>query len=130
MLGDLVYKGKGKLNGFRRLANGNFEQTLAMKDELLGEEFSSTYTAEGRHRPDGTGFVKINGSMTTQDGMTIGYLGIGNGERGEDGSWVYKGAVCYFCAPGRFAKLNGIAVVWEMEVDAGGNFHGRGWEWK
>jgi hypothetical protein len=30
---------------------------------------------------------------------------------------IYGGAVCYSCPPGKFARLNEIAVVWEGEVD-------------
>jgi len=34
-----------------------------------------------------------------------------------DGSGIARGAVCYQCPPGKYAYLNGIAVVLEIEFE-------------
>ncbi len=130
MLGDLVYEAEGKVNGFKSLPNRKMGQTVAMHGVLFGEAFSDTYELQVEHRPDGTGFVELHGSLTTDSGVTIDYSGIGNGKRREDGSMIYNGAACHGCPSGKFARLNGMAVAWEMEVDSGGYFRGKGWEWK
>ncbi len=130
MLGDLVYEAEGKVNGFKRLPNRKMGQTVAMQGVLFGEEFSATYELQVEHRPDGTGFVELHGSMIMDSGVTIDYSGIGNGRRRQDGTMIYNGAACHICPPGKFGMLNGIAVVWEMEVDPAGYFQGKGWEWK
>ena len=130
MLGEMVYDGKGKTIGMRVLANGKIEQTQMMQGMLLGEEFSATWTGEGEHRPDGTVHNEFHGFWTTKSGAMGGYVGMGNGISHPDGSYVGRGVLCLANAPGKYAKFNGIAVVYEVEQDKDGNFHNKGWEWK
>jgi len=130
MLGDLVYEGRGKTIGMRVLPNGKLEQTQVMQGMFLGEEISATWTVEGEFRPDGTGHNEFRGFYTSKSGAMGQYVGMGNGITKPDGSMIYRGVVCYSNPPGKFAKLNGIAVIWEVEMDKEGNFHNKGWEWK
>ncbi len=129
MLGDLVYEAEGKVIGMKRLPDGKVEQTVDVKGKFFGEEFTATFKTEGGIRPDGTGYVELNGSYT-MDGALIQYSGIGNGIRKPDGTWAFRGTTCYNCPPGKYARLNGIAVLWEVDVDDAGVQHNKGWEWK
>lgn len=130
MLGELVYEGRGKALGMRVLPNGKLEYTEMMQGTMLGEKFSATWSGEGDVRPDGTGYFEFWGFFMTESGAMGKYKGNGNGIHRPDGSMTYRGAVCYANPPGKFAKLNGTAVVYEIEVDKDGNFHNKGWEWK
>jgi hypothetical protein len=130
MLGKLVYEGRGKTVGMRVLPNGKIEQTVVMQGMFLGEESSATWTSENDTRPDGTMYVEAHGFFTTKDGTFGRYNVIGNGVMKPDGSGIARGVVCYLCPPGKYAYLNGIAVVWENEFDKEGNIQNKGWEWK
>jgi hypothetical protein len=42
----------------------------------------------------------------------------------------YRGAVYYQTATPKWSRLNGVAAVFEYEVDAQGNTRAEIWEWK
>jgi len=130
MLGDVVYEGKGKTIGMRVLPNGKNEQTQTMQGMVLGEEFSATWTGEGEVRPDGTTHTEFHGFFTTKSGAMGQYSGMGNGIMRPDGSQTNRGVLCHSNASGKYARFNGIAIVYEVESDKDGNFHNKGWEWK
>ncbi len=130
MLGDLVYESQGKAMGMRVLPNDKIEQTSMEQGRVLGEEFTSTYTAQTEMRPDGTMYNEFRGFYTTKSGVMGRFTGMGNGVMRPDGSQVWRGAACFSNPPGKYAKFNGMAVVWETEVDKEGNIHNKGWEWK
>jgi hypothetical protein len=130
MLGDQVYEIQGKNVGMRVLPDGKIERTVIDQGMFLGEEFSCTYTMVMEIRPDGTGFMEFHGFYTTKGGVMGKYKGMGNGMSREDGTSIMRGSVCFFSPPGKYARLNGIAVVWEAETDKEGIIHGKGWEWK
>ena len=130
MLGELVYESRGKVIGMRVLPNGKLEETAVEQGVVYGEEYSTTYTAEVGYRPDGTGYIEFRGFYTTKSGLMGKFTGMGNGIVRPDGTSTWRGSVCYSNPPGNHAKLNGIAVVWEVELDKDGNDHNKGWEWK
>ncbi len=130
MLGDQVHEDQGKVIGMRVLPNGKIEQTVMAQGMLLGEETSATRTIEAEIRPDGTGYGEFRGFFTTKSGAMGQFKGMGNGVVRPDGSSTWRGVVCYSNPPGKFARFNGIALVWESEVDKEGNMHTKGWEWK
>jgi hypothetical protein len=130
MLGELVYEGKGKTIGVRVLPNGKLEQTQMMQGTVLGEEFSATWTSESVFKPDGTTHTEFLGYFTTKSGAMGQYSGMGNGMMRPDGSQTNRGVLCHLNAPGKYARFNGTAIVYEVEADKEGNFHNKGWEWK
>lgn len=130
MLGDVVYECKGKLVGMRVLPDGKLEDSGIMQGIFLGEEFSGMWTAVAEVRPDGTGYSDIRGFYTTKGGNMGKFMGNGNGIHKPDGSMIYRGGVCYLSPPGKYSRLNGIAVVYEYESDKDGNYQMKGWEWK
>jgi hypothetical protein len=67
----------------------------------------------------------------TQDGDTGTFRAAGAGHITGPGSAVsFRGALYYQGASGKLARLNGIAVVYEWEVDEPGNCSFNLWEWK
>lgn len=130
MLGDLVYECKGKIVGMRVLENGNAEYTAMVGGIFLGEQFSSTFSWDAQYRPDGSGYGEIRGFFNTQSGVMGKYTGMGNGYTLPDGGQVNRGVLCYSNPPGKFAELNKIAVVYEVNIDKDGNFMSKGWAWK
>jgi hypothetical protein len=130
MLGEVVYEGRGQRIGMRVLKNGNWETSWFMQGMFLGEKFSATWTSEGEPRPDGTMGMEFWGFFNTETGAMGRYKGAGNVVLKLDGSMVARGSVEYSNPPGKYAKFNGISVVWEFEMDKDGNIHNKGWEWK
>jgi hypothetical protein len=82
-------------------------------------------------RPDGTLFGDGQGVTMTTEGAVATWRGQGVGRftgRGTAVSW--RGAVYYQSQSEKLARLNGVAVVFEFEVDENGNTHATSWEWK
>lgn len=132
MLGEMVYDAKGKNVGMRVLPDGKLENSVVLKGTLSieGEEFTCMYTANARKRPDGTIHVDFSGFFTTPSGGMGELTGMGNGVVHPDGSMTLMGVLCHNNPPGRYARYNGITVVWENETDKDGNVQSKGWEWK
>ncbi len=130
MLGDLIFEGEGTLSGMKRLPDGRMTDELKIEVTALGLEFSDIVTIELKHRKDGTVFASVGGEFTTESGENVHRSGIANGMRMPDGSYVLRGVACLSCPPGRFARLNGIAIIWEANVTNGGTYQFKGWEWK
>ncbi len=123
VLVELVYEGHGKVAGLKRLAFGKIDETFKMNGVRSCELLSKQHTMEGKVRPDGRGFVQMHGFIATRDGLLIQLTGIANGITRLDGQTVLRGANCYSCPTGKFARLNEIAVIWRAEMDDKGNIH-------
>jgi hypothetical protein len=130
LLGDIIVEGQGKTVGMRVLPNGKIEHTWIMEGLFLEEEFQGTWTSETEIRPDRTAYHVLHGFFTTKSGEMGRYTGMGNGTLGPDGTSVWRGFMCFTNPPGKYAKLNGIAAIWEVEADKEGILHNKGWEWK
>lgn len=130
MLGEVVYEGKGKVVGIWVMENGNPEITGLLQGMILGEEFSSTFSYYSEMRPDGTGYGGVRCFYRTKSGSMGRFIGNGNSINNPDGSSIIRGALCYSNPPGKYAKLNGIAVAYEFNADKDGNLNSKGWEWK
>jgi len=70
------------------------------------------------------------GVVLAPDGNAATWKGAGVGKFVGGGSVSYRGAVYYSSASPKFARLNAVAQPFEFEVDAEGNTHTKGWEWK
>ena len=71
------------------------------------------------------------GILTTQDGDVATWKGQGAGKsKGSGSAASWRGAVYYQTSSKKLSKLNGIACVFEYEVDENGNSIGTLWEWK
>ena len=54
----------------------------------------------------------------------------GVGKIKQDGSVSYRGSIYYQTSAPKWARLNGIAGVFEYDVDPQGNAKSQIWEWK
>jgi hypothetical protein len=134
MLGDLISEARGRRTG-RRVVTGpsgapRVEVSFEDSGKLLGMDGNmiGTYTSEVR--PDGTIFGEGQGVIVTADGGMVSWKGMGTGVFRQGGAVGYRGSIHYFTASANLARLNSIAGVFEFEVDAEGNTHGKIWEWK
>ncbi len=124
-----MFEAEGKVIGIKRLSDGRLEHKDAIRGKFLGEEFSVTVKTIGGYRPDGTTYAEAQGSIE-QGEVTIKYSLLGAATKDQDGTTKYRGVLCVSCPPGKLAYLNGIAILFEAELDDGGNIKGRGWEWR
>jgi len=83
------------------------------------------------HRPDGTLFGEGHGVLTGQGGESATWIGSGVGRMtGKGSAAIWRGAVYYQTASPKWARLNGVAAVFEYETDEHGNTTAKLWEWK
>jgi hypothetical protein len=86
-----------------------------------------TYVAGSK--PDGSLYGEGEGVLAFLDGDMVTWRGAGSGKLGPGGSVRYVGAVHYFTASAKLAKLNSIAGVFEFDIAADGQTHAKIWEW-
>jgi len=95
-----------------------------------GDMFTSYFSYDMQMRPDGTTHGDIRGMYRTASGMAGTFTGEGNAIMAMDGSSKHRGCLCYSNPPGKYAAWNGVAVVFEYDVDKEQNIMAKGWEWK
>lgn len=134
MLGEQVVEEKGKTTNIRVISvdgGPKMEVCSQTTGEILGVNYTGLTTYWAAARPDGFMYGEGEGVLTTQDGEVVTWKGQGAGKSkgiGSAASW--RGAVYYQTSSKKLSKLNGIACVFEYEVDENGNSHGKLWEWK
>ena len=97
---------------------------------MYGVSVNSTITYIGALRPNGTISGEGIGVMMTTDGESATYRGTGVGTFTRPGATAWRGALFFETTSPALSRLNGIAVVFEHEVDEGGKSEGRFTEWK
>lgn len=134
MLGEKIGEGTGRVTGQRVLPNPGgppkMETSFQSSGRLLGIEETEFGTYWSVMRPDGTLFGEGQGVLMGKDGETATWVGQGVGTFGKAGAVSYRGAIYYQSAHPKWTKLNGIAVVYEYEVDGQGNNRAQMFEWK
>ena len=81
-------------------------------------------------RTDGSVFGQGRGVLTTADGDVVHLLGRASDQSGGAGSTThYRGAFHFQTTSEKFARLNGIAAVFEYDVEADGSSKAKIWEW-
>jgi hypothetical protein len=135
MLGEMLGEERGQVTGTRVLsAEGDapkVEVSFQASGRILGVDTADMGTYCSILRPDGTLFGEGQGIVTTADGDMTTWQGQGVGKvvgRGAAASW--RGAIYYQTTSQKLARLNGIAVVFEYEVDEAGKTAAKIWEWK
>jgi hypothetical protein len=84
-------------------------------------------------RPDGTlyGECPQQGIIMTQDGDMGTWSGTGVGRfTGRGSAASFRGTVYFQTTSPKLTRLNGMAVLYEWEVDEQGNAQTPFWEWK
>lgn len=134
MLGEKVGEGSGKVTTQRVLPNPGgiprMETSFQATGKLRGIEYVELGTYCSILRPDGSVFGEGQGILTGKDGSTATWTGSGVGTMKGDGSVSYRGAIFSQSTAPQWSRLNGIAQVFEYEVDSQGHTRSQVWEWK
>jgi len=134
MLGEKIVEGSGKVISQRVLpstgGSPGMETSFKGKSTLLGVEATETGTYTSVLRPDGTLHGEGQGIVMSKAGDSATWAGQGVGTLRQDGGISYRGAIYYQSASAKWSRLNGVAAVFEYEVDAEGNTRSQLWEWK
>jgi hypothetical protein len=98
---------------------------------ILGVQTNDIGTFLASARPDGSLFGDGQGLVTTPDGEVAMWRGQGIGRRlGAGGATAWRGAIFYQTTCQRLLALNGMAVVFEFDIDEQGLTQSKSWEWK
>ncbi len=134
MLSNQIGEEAGQVTGTRVLpdegAGPQVEMSIQESGTLLGVPVSEMCTLVSVIRPDGTLFAHGQGVATTDDGEMAPWQGQGAGRftgHGTASSW--RGAIYFQTASEKLAQLNGIAVVFELEIDEDGKTASKFYEW-
>ncbi len=135
MLGEMIGEERGQITGMRVLPSESgmpkVEVSFQATGKLLGVEMTEHGTYSSVARPDGTFFGSGQGLSMTKDGKLLSWTGHGVGRPTGQGTAVsWRGAIFYQTTAPEFARLNGMAVVFEYETDENGRTHAKIWEWK
>jgi hypothetical protein len=134
MLGELLYEETGNVTGIKVLPPEGgavvLEVSLQAAGRFQGVEHTSIWTYKSSTRTDGSIFGEGRGVLTTATGDVVHLLGRGSDQSGGPGSPTrYRGAFHFQTNSEKFARLNGIAAVFEYDVEADGSTKAKIWEW-
>ena len=135
MLGEMIGEESGTVTGTRMLPSDGqspkMEVSFQASGKVLGVEGTDMGTYTAVLRPDGTLYGEGQGCVMFRDGSVATWTGQGIGRmtgRGTAVSW--RGSIYFHTASSQLARLNGVPVVYEYEVDENGKTHTKSWEWK
>jgi hypothetical protein len=135
MLGEQIGEEIGQITATRVLTadpeGPRVEVSFEASGRLLDSDILDMGTYVSVARPDGTIQGHGQGIGMTPDGDTLTWTGQGVGRmlgRGQAAS--YRGAIYFRSAAPRFTRLNGMACIFEYDIDEGGKTQSRLFEWK
>ena len=134
MLGNLIGEFKGKVSGYRvpelTMTGPKMEVTFQQKGKLLGVEAMDIATYLSVMSSPKTMYGEGSGAVKNADGSELAmYRGSGTAMMGK-GMPGWRGVLYFTSQTPKWGVLNGIAVVYEYELDANENTHVKLWEWK
>lgn len=134
MLGEKIGESSGRVTARRVLPNPGggpkMETSFEAAGKVLNVEETETGTYWSLVRPDGTLYGEGQGIIMGKGGELATWRGQGVGRVNANGGVSYRGAVYYETLAAGWARLNGMAAVFEFEVDAQGHSRAELWEWK
>ena len=134
MQGDKIGESRGKVMARRVLPNpgggAKMETSFEAQGTLLNVDESETGTYSSVVRPDGTLFGEGQGIVMGKGGELATWVGQGVGTIKKDGGVSYRGAIYYQTSSPVWTRLNGVAAIFEFEVDQQGGSRSQLWEWK
>ncbi len=137
MLGNLICEERGKVTRLRVLhqegAGPKVEVSFQATGKMLGldESDMGTYVTIVREHGNGVMYGQGEGVFMTQGGEMVTWSGNGVGRfTGQGSSVSFRGVAYYQTASERFARLNGLAGIYEYETDGEGNVGLKVWECK
>jgi hypothetical protein len=136
MLGEKLYELTCKITGRRVLPGtgpGDIKVEVSFQGtgRILGIDTVETGTYEATMKAPGVLFGQGQGLSMTKDGEPVTWHGSGIGKPTGKGTAVnWRGAIFYSTQSQKLARLNGVAAVFEWDVDEQGNAKGTTFEWK
>jgi len=135
MQGDKIGEESGRVTVRRTLANEGgvpkVETSFEAAGSILGVNHQTIGTYTSILRPDGTIFGEGQGVARARDGSAMAsWVGQGVGKFTGGGGVSYRGALFYQSPSPQWSRLNGVAAIFEYEVDGQGNSKSQLWEWK
>ena len=134
MLGEKIGEHSGKITGQRVLevnrGSPTVETSFRATERILGVEAATIATYRAVLRPDGYLYGEGQGAVRGSNGEVATWIGQGVGRFTSGGGVSYRGAIYYQTSSEGWARLNGIAAVFEYDIDGEGNTRGSIWEWK
>jgi len=134
MLGDKLGDEQGEVTGLRVLPVGpkgpQVEVSFRGRGMYLDQQATDMGTYIATTLPDGTMFGEGQGIVMTNEGDSATWTGFGAGRFTGNGAVSWRGALFYQTMSQALAKLGGIAVVFEFDVDENGKTTASIWEWK
>jgi hypothetical protein len=133
MLGEKVGDVRGQIITTRVLGDDGAGARMESTDQgigtLYGIQVTQTVTYVGTLRPNGTISGHANGIVMAENGDAGTFTSHGVGTFVRPGVTKWRGTLCYE-ATGELTRLNGIAVLFEYEIDESGKSEGHLYEWK
>lgn len=134
MLGEMIGEVLGQAISTRILPDEGRGPRMEITDQqhgtLCGQSATLTVTYVGTLRPNGTISGAGDGVVMTTSGESATFHGAGVGQFTRPGATSWRGSLCFESSSPSLTRLNGIAVVFEYEVDESGKSEGRLFEWK
>ena len=133
MSGEQIAKLKGKIIGQRVLdvKGPTMETTVAVTGTYRGTQVNETLTFVGSPTSTGVFHGEGKGMIMTTEGEMATYTGQGVGRISSSGGTSWRGSVFFSTkSNGKIGFLNNLIGIFEVEIDAGGNFTNETWEWK
>jgi hypothetical protein len=133
MLGEQIAKLKGKILGQRVLdvEGPTMETTVAINGTYRGTQVNETLTFVGSPTTTGVIHGEGKGIIMTTEGEMATYTGQGVGRISSSGGTSWRGSVFFSTmSNGKIAFLNNLVGIFQVEIDAEGNFTNDTWEWK
>jgi hypothetical protein len=134
MLGELLGEERGKVSVYRVISVEGGAPKVEVSFQASGKLLGMDATDIGTYHsvPKAGGFLQGEGQgvVMTRDGDMASWVGSGVGKLGPGGSASWRGSLFFTTTSPKLGRLNGIAVVFEYEVDQHGATSSRFWEWK
>ena len=134
MLGEQIGETRGQVL-VRRVVPSEGAPKVEVSFEAQGQLVGISTTDMGTYvstiQPDGTLYGEGCGLTRSTDNSEIAtWRGSGVGRFAQDGGVSYRGAIYFQSQTPGFARLNGIAALFEYTVDASGKTESTLTEWK
>lgn len=133
MIGETVIgELKGKVTGQRVTTDqGRIETSLQETGKMLGLEVSQKVTFWTEPRGSGGGlYGEGAGIMMTKEGEAATWSAQALFRPMGDGAMRGYGSMFAKTSSPKLERLNGVVVLFEVDVDGNGNTRARFWEWK
>jgi hypothetical protein len=134
MLGRKIGEGTGRISNQRVLpmegGAPRVESSLLSDERILGVDAKIMATYTSTLRPDGRLFGQGQAVVMGSGGELATWTGSGVGTFTGAGGISWRGAVYYQTSSPAWESLNGMAVVFEYEVDSEWHTKSTAWEWK